>query len=419
MNQGLPKLVVERLRAAQPDVHPDADLLTAFAEKSLPARERDSVLQHLAACGDCREIVALAAPEQALVPDSLPGTRSWLAWPYLRWGAALACVVVVGAAVTLRRQERASEAKVETAKTEESDALKPYYKQRDEPAPPPQNRHGTTDTLKKSEKDKAVAVRRTPAAPASETDERQLAAQARNYDSLQQFSDDKTRADSQPTRAKEQNEVAINGAAAPAENKADNQKDAEHREYSKTSPETRPPAAMSETVEVTAAAPAVQTESSSESAQPVGRAAARKAAKAAGGASAKLNQMSDARATSQLTSLDASLAARWTVSPDGILQRSLDSGATWTAVTVAPNIALRAVSASDIDVWVGGADGALFHSFDNGEHWTQVRPSIKGNVLSGDILGLEFKDLAHGQLTTAHEMWTTSDGGKTWSRTQK
>jgi len=127
----------------------------------------------------------------------------------------------------------------------------------------------------------------------------------------------------------------------------------------------------------------------------------------------------DGRMASQLVGLGPSLGAQWTLSPEGKLQRSLDSGANWTAVTVAPNASLRAVSASGIDVWVGGAGGALFHSFDNGEHWIQVRPSVRGKVLTEDIIGLEFKDLGHGQVTTTHEIWTTNDAGKTWSRGQK
>jgi hypothetical protein len=43
--------------------HPDAGLLTAFAERSLAGHERESVLAHLAGCAECREVVTLAAPE--------------------------------------------------------------------------------------------------------------------------------------------------------------------------------------------------------------------------------------------------------------------------------------------------------------------------------------------------------------------
>ena len=102
----IPKLVTDRLRRSVVTTHPDADVLAAFAEKSLSDRERAPVLAHLAICADCREVVAVATlaelePVSANVvqgEETAPG-RSWFRWPVLRWGAAAACVVVVGAAV--------------------------------------------------------------------------------------------------------------------------------------------------------------------------------------------------------------------------------------------------------------------------------------------------------------------------------
>src|SRR3954464_3001378 len=98
----LPKIVQQILRrTAKPAVHPDPDLLTAFAEKSLNDRERSHVLQHLATCADCRDVVSFALPETSATPLPSRERSSWLTWSMLRWGALAACVVVVGAAVTL------------------------------------------------------------------------------------------------------------------------------------------------------------------------------------------------------------------------------------------------------------------------------------------------------------------------------
>lgn len=108
--QNVPKIVRERLRAATPAVnHPDADVLTAFAEHSLPELERDSVLEHLARCGDCREIVALALP--AIKPELVelvikPSPSGWLTWPALRWRFVVAGVVVIASIGILRYQAR-------------------------------------------------------------------------------------------------------------------------------------------------------------------------------------------------------------------------------------------------------------------------------------------------------------------------
>ncbi len=98
---GVPKIVLGRLRrASNPGNHPGTDLLTAFAEHALAKRERLHVLEHLAQCSECREIVSLARPEIAEPQTSLKlfSLRS----PILRWSAVAACVVVVGAVVTTR-----------------------------------------------------------------------------------------------------------------------------------------------------------------------------------------------------------------------------------------------------------------------------------------------------------------------------
>ncbi|HYK51449.1 MAG TPA: zf-HC2 domain-containing protein, partial [Terriglobales bacterium] len=103
----LPKIVQQRLQAtAKAGVHPDPDLLTAFAEKSLNQRERAQVLQHLGQCADCRNVVSLSMPEADLAPSTIPAKSRWLTWPVLRWGALAACVVVVSAAITLHYEQR-------------------------------------------------------------------------------------------------------------------------------------------------------------------------------------------------------------------------------------------------------------------------------------------------------------------------
>jgi hypothetical protein len=104
------KTMRDRL-AAQQNIaeHPDADLLTAYAENTLVAREREGVVSHLARCQGCRDLVLLASPE---IPATAPmfhdaPHRSWFARPALRWVMAAAAVVVVGAAVTLNLEHGA------------------------------------------------------------------------------------------------------------------------------------------------------------------------------------------------------------------------------------------------------------------------------------------------------------------------
>ena len=111
-------------RCGPEQAHPDADLLTAFAEQALSAAEREGVLEHLALCGDCREVIALALPavdivavpiaaeSEAVRATAVPAKaeRSWLrivvwpkfAWPSLRWAALAAGVAVVASVLLLR-----------------------------------------------------------------------------------------------------------------------------------------------------------------------------------------------------------------------------------------------------------------------------------------------------------------------------
>src|ERR1700733_5261273 len=95
--QDLPKIVRSRLQAPPATSHPDADVLTAFAERSLADSERAPVLQHLSYCGDCREIVALALPAPELTDMNIstaPG-RDWFSWPILRWSLVAAGILAI------------------------------------------------------------------------------------------------------------------------------------------------------------------------------------------------------------------------------------------------------------------------------------------------------------------------------------
>src|SRR5215813_10838108 len=99
----LPNLVRDRLRTQPGGDHPDADVLTAFAERALPEAECLRVLTHLSHCADCRDVLALAVPP-ATGSASLDTAHPtlWFQWKVLRWGAAVACVVIVGSAVFLK-----------------------------------------------------------------------------------------------------------------------------------------------------------------------------------------------------------------------------------------------------------------------------------------------------------------------------
>ena len=106
----LSSLLRQRMQAGEAPrlEHPDADMLTAYVEQLLPAAERKLVLAHIAMCGDCREIVFLALPENAVVagPETVlpevaspaPERRRWFLTP--KFGL-IGSIAAMAAAITL------------------------------------------------------------------------------------------------------------------------------------------------------------------------------------------------------------------------------------------------------------------------------------------------------------------------------
>ena len=405
----LPKIVTQRLQAAKPGPHPDPNLLTALVEKSLTERERAKVLEHLADCADCRDAVALSLPESemARVIAAAPTRSGWLTWRMLRWGAAVACVVVVGAAVTLHLGKRATMAPEAPARAsaveEKSAATSPLPSPAaSEPAPPGRDLYAARDAEKKlaavTQQPTHAKHDLTPAAPtlsrqigapkvAARTDNRPPAPPASQMADAVSPSAKSAELDKKEARATEQVEVS---AAAPS--------------YDQVAPTPAP------SLEVTQATTGKAKDASQKTKAP--------AAGVVGGAiTANAKQARSAAAENELKSTYASNLSfpRWTLSSDGTLQRSLDTGKTWQSVSVPGHGTFRALAAVGAEIWVGGAKGALYHSADIGEHWVQVKPIADGKSLTADIIGVDFTDARHGKLTTAaNETWTTTDGGQSW-----
>jgi Photosynthesis system II assembly factor YCF48/Putative zinc-finger len=439
----LPKIVRERLRAtAKPGAHPDPDLLTAFAEKSLNERERGMVLEHLSQCAECREVVSLSQPEMELAHVAVaavaaarppaPARSRWLRGPVLGWGALAACAVIVaGVVLSYRGQEKSaqfvalkqeqptmtaaqSEAKVTTIPKDEMTAkLEPSRR----PQSPSKSR---TD------------VENSPAVAKAMPSARQLKREAEPVPlAANQVAADQvtTKAASQPgagfgalgsasggiagnagrTVAGEARSVAQSVSVQAEPQQAVVPQTREKVEVATGGPEASPK--QVENKPVTAAAAPVAppppsvtldtTDTTAEYAQHTG---------------ATFQGLKSNEVALRKTANPAS--PRWTVSSGGsTLMRSFDNGTTWQMIPVAKGMTLRAVASVGLQVWVGGTGGALYHSSDAGEHWLQLRPSSDGVVLKTDIVSLDFADAQNGKLTTADgTTWITSDGGRTWQK---
>ena len=436
----LPKIVQRRLQeTARLGSHPEPDLLAAFVEKSLNDRERAQVLQHLADCVDCREVVTLATPEA--LPTPLPtATRSrWLSWPVLRWGALAACVVVVSAAVTLRYGRRSAgessvaeriPAAAPTSLPAESNVPPQPGKKLAAKIPPPAPFQADRDfgfagkSAKQREEsvDAGAGAARTRVTTSHGLDQNEKDRELSNNRLA-----DAVKSEDKP--APPAGMIVTGGVAPLPETKAvPAAPPGEARNDAASAPgavtETLTVEAETNTVLETLQTPArkVKDESTRNGSRKEVQAPGVEGVGAAGSADRKTDSLS-AQLAQTASGDDAKRsqagrnAPRWTLSADGALQRSFDSGKTWQTIPVASNIAFRALAANDSDIWVGGAAGALYHSPDAGQHWVQVYPAFNGQHLTGDIVTVEFNDAKHGKLTTSdHETWTTSDAGVTWEK---
>jgi hypothetical protein len=456
----VPKIVYDRLRAAGPEpallaqskpgpslpepAHPNADLLTALAEQALSATERAGVLEHLALCGDCREVVALALPDagMAAVPTAAhSGTirataaksqpnwlsSSRLAWPGLRW-AALAAGIALAASLVLLNPGKLNQATLRSAS--------PQVAHTTFPAASPQIASPTvasspvpTSPVASSPMTLSSTIRPSVLAEAgpSKTDaartrlEPRLSKKLKAAPTITQEQSGMLLADNRTSVSRLDKPPAVPSAAIPAFKR----------------PESAP-RSVTETVEVTAANGAVETESfgvngalaqndapAIEKAKPALQdeliVAPRKPGATAGAASAQLQGRNAMSVVKLAPSPNQTLAPNvtWLITA-GVLQRSLDSGQSWQNALHADH-PLLCYASHVSDVWTGGQAGTLFHSVDGGVTWLQVQPSSNGHVLTSDVTRIDIREVEGGPAqiivsTNSNEMWSSADGGKTWQK---
>ena len=397
--QGMPKIVLERLkRKSMADQqgrhsalgnqestiedrqfpHLDANLLAAFVEKTLPERERAQVLNHLAQCAECRELVALTLPAEAevTVPTRLPARRRWSVWQALRWGTLAAALGAVAIGVILHRYPRNRQEAVskDMRFTIGASATKapraPSVELSAQGSPKPtvakvgtEPRESPSGTAKL---EKGAAPQRGP----------QIGAQ--------------------PAGAELSRQVTLMAAARPAAGAG-------------------PVPAKAESVTVAAGlntglAGGVSAPSSAPSGP---------LAPAPMSAESQRARLSSMTFRAELAGAVARPASLWTISPDGKLQRSDDGGKTWEEVPIDDKVTFRAIQVLARDVWAGGSGGALYHSNDGGATWTRVDLTSGGRPITEIIVSIiaSSTDLHHLTVTTAAgERWTTEDNGRHWQK---
>jgi len=401
--RGIPKIVLERIKRRATSSqdnrqsaienrqfqHPDANLLTAFLEGALTERERRQVLDHLAECADCREIAALTLPAAAgaVAPGRLPVQSAWSVWQVLGWGvlaAALGAVVVVA----VLRQHSGS--RLQSAFNNSPRTMSAKSGETTPRAPQP-----------------------LPPQPASKPAPRR--AKGRSLESTGEMAE-------------------LKKAAAASEARQLTTLSANLGEQVQTPPGVplRPPAsAPSPSYSRSAGIPAgVNTElmraaprpSALEDRPPVPVYDKRgPASKTGPSTQVRVNALQGrfqaGAFRSPMKSVVALPSALWSISQDGKLQRSGDSGKNWEEVPVNDKVEFRVVQTNGREIWAGGTGGALYHSSDGGATWSRVNLASESTSTTEAIVSINCSppDVQHITVKTASgQQWISEDGGQHW-----
>ncbi len=209
-----------------------------------------------------------------------------------------------------------------------------------------------------------------------------------------------------------------------------------------TPAKTERPGAITESVEVTAAAPATP------STQPAstgvgngsgagvgGRVEDQKQAAANKAKSSVQQQSADLSTNAMMSKQGASAEtiqivtespgviitpdnkAWWRLAADGRVELTTDSGKKWKSVSTGASAPLTAGSAPTGKVcWIAGKAGTLLLTTDRGGHWKKLTTPI-----SGDLGGVHASDAKHATIWDAanRQSFETSDAGETWKAVAK
>jgi len=392
--------------------HPDADLLTAFAEDTLLDGERSEILTHLAVCPDCRAVVHTAAAAEAEqeseallepvaasprlepVPQPLvaraataatpfesapqrPPRRAW--FPVLALAASL--LVMAGSSVLFYRALHRP-ASTQTATTVQV----PRLQTAPPAAPAAQISAATVTPMRAVPKHAHAQPRPRAAAPVLPTEEARIGA-------------------APPPPAPAAAPSSSGSFGALSFQKAQNEPPAEQAQlHAQMEAEVRGNRATSDSAMAQAkAAPRAASPPVASSTQSVQVEAS----------NALTRSLETTQPVAGFIAAPNATRPRFRISDEGRIERSVQASV-WMPVAIASGIRFRVISVAGSDVWAGGDHLRLFHSADNGVTWDEVHLPATADRTHA-IVHIRIDDAQH--LTVEDDSGTsfsTTDAGVTW-----
>jgi hypothetical protein len=454
-------------------MHPDADTITAFVEQSLPMAERQTVVTHLSVCEPCREVVSLSQPllseletQTVLAPAPVSKWRRLLT-PSFSIAAAITAMAVIAVLVLQLPQKNGvpSAQNVPQARPAANEKTSAEVK---EPASVPSTETRSTASLvdqagpAKQSQDKAKEDQLKESKARGRRDESAgikastgLAASApaanapvltaslkKDYVNTNFFAANETVAlDGQGEKdipsAPQPQLSSTNGGFLSNKSKLPAFADIPPNTSGKPEVHLLTPApppqhfgctvckivtAGAHSLHLRTITPTIRAGAVSDSAmgspgmfsstlqksQSAEVAAAPE--KAEGGSLAASDALSGgALATSNFRARE-SAAILWKVAGGKLIKSSTPSQ--WEDAYPVGSFEFSCVNARGNDVWAGGSSAFLIHSRDGGSSWEIVK---LGDAATGSIVNILAGALNVQVKTSDNQLWTSPDGGKTWT----
>jgi hypothetical protein len=433
----------------------DAELLSAYHERSLTSEESASLKKHIETCPRCRQILAhleetdaipvespepvaasalatSAASRERPVAAPISNPRWIFPWRWLTPAGAIAAALLVW--IVTREQKLPN---VEVAKNDARATSSPAK------APPPGPFSGSDSTVAVpkapaaapaplSRSEAAAHAQKTPQTFAPQPQREESNANTRGFAGEKQRLQSAVRDKDVASQKKQLASPANNAIAqdyfdnAPALDQTIDGK-VENRAKSDKIPPPPPPAPPppAANVEVATSVPRMPAESKRADATGNEKAAVGGAVPAAvpkqqqemGGRSLYTTSAAESvmvLAKSKALGLIAAPGGQilWRLGAAGIIERSTNKGATWTMQTSGVvNDLLTGSAPSEKICWVAGRGGVILRTTDGGAHWHKLESPV-----SSDWTSVFAVNEREATLSTDEGAYQTTDAGLTWKK---